>query len=157
MLLFFPTDLLKAPTLPLPGTNPFLNLHLHSWSTPSYTFPSFSAKPRSCWLILLPFQVQKKSGEAEEPSESSLGEQAPCSSTSCPRSRDIPIKPTIFICYHKLKKTHNENKQIRHKEPWNTQPFQVTACGSSKCRAWVRDLERATAASEEATEMWSNI
>lgn len=123
----------------------------------SYTFPSFSPKLMCCWLILLPFQVQKKTTKAKRPHERNSRKESPQSSVSCPRILHIPIKPTTYICYHKPNKTPNENKKIRHKEHWKIQPFQLTCCESSKCRAWTRGLALATASSEAAMEKWLHI
>lgn len=138
MLLFFLTDLPKTPTLSSPDTNPFLKPHLYSWSPASYTFPSSPHKPRSCWLILLPFQVQKRTMKVKRSRQRHSRKKSPEPSPSCSRKPDIAVRPMIFICNHKLHKTHNEYKHNRNNWPWKIQPFQVTSCSASKCRAWVK-------------------
>ncbi|DAA13320.1 TPA: mCG58077-like [Bos taurus] len=62
---------------------------------------------------------------------------------SYPRVSNRRIRPTTFICYHRLKNNSYKHKLSSYKKQWKIQPFKVTSCANSKCRAWARALEQA--------------
>ncbi|VCW77807.1 unnamed protein product [Gulo gulo] len=103
-------------------------------------------KPRSSG------KVQKKTTKAKRPLQRNLRKETSPSSPSCSRIRKAAIRPMIFICYHKGTKAHSEHGENGMQGHWKMQPSQVTFCAASKCRAWARKLELATASYEAAVE-----
>lgn len=155
-MLSFSTGLPRTPALPLPDPNRFLNPHSYSGSPiPIHSHP-LPPKQMPCRLTLSPFQVQKKTTKAKRPLQRNLREKSSQSPPSCSRTRKVAIRPMIFICYHKGTKECSENGDSGIKEHWKMQPSQVTFCAASKCRAWARNLELATASYEAAVENWWN-
>ncbi|XP_006944109.1 spermatid nuclear transition protein 4-like [Felis catus] len=101
-------------------------------------------------------KAQKKTKKTKRPLRRNVKNKPPQSSPSCLRMPHRRVRPTIFICYHKLNKTPSENEQSRNKKHWKLQPFQITSCAASKCRAWARNVESATAYCEVAIENCSD-
>ncbi|EDL99853.1 rCG35727 [Rattus norvegicus] len=71
---------------------------------------------------------------------------------TCPRNYKRTVRPTIFLCSHKTNNAKIKTHHSQNKKRWNIKPFHVTSCGSRKCKAWVRNLKRATAVSEVNVE-----
>ncbi|KAL0588258.1 hypothetical protein AAY473_039269 [Plecturocebus cupreus] len=82
----------------------------------------------------------------------------PRSPPSCSKKPRKTMRPTILVCHHKQNETQNENQKSKPERPQeveirkariedtgNVKPSQVTISAASKCRAWIRNVQLATA------------
>ncbi|XP_037584257.1 uncharacterized protein LOC119467152 [Cebus imitator] len=102
-------------------------------------------------------KVEKKITKVKKPLQRNSGKK-PRSPPSCSKKPRKTMRPAVFVCHHKQNKTQNENQKSKPKKPQeveirkasiedtgNVKPSQVTISAASKCRAWIRNVELATA------------
>lgn len=118
--------------------------HLYPWSPLSQNIWSLS-KLKPDWPVAFPGAEKRE--HKKDPSKNQ--ENNSIYSLSYPRVSNRRIRPTTFICYHRLKTIHISTSWVVIKE---IQPFKVTSCANSKCRAWAKALEQAV--SMEAVLWW---
>nr|XP_035145181.2 uncharacterized protein LOC118150638 [Callithrix jacchus] len=107
-------------------------------------------------------KVEKKITKVKKPLQRN-SRKKPRSPPSCSKTPRKTMSPAVFVCHHKQNKTQNENQKSKCKKPQeveirkasiedtgNVKPSQVTISAASKCRAWIRNVELATASPQVA-------
>ncbi|XP_033057376.1 uncharacterized protein AH6.3-like [Trachypithecus francoisi] len=102
-------------------------------------------------------KVEKKIIKVKKPLQRNSRKKTQ-SPPSCSKKPRITMRPTTFACHHKQNKTQNKTQKSKHKiqrkikirraspeDIGNSKPSQVTISAASKCRAWIRNVQLATA------------
>ncbi|XP_030861959.1 uncharacterized protein [Gorilla gorilla gorilla] len=102
-------------------------------------------------------KVEKKIIKVKKPLQRNSRKKTQ-SPPSCSKKPRITMRPTIFVCHHKQNKTQNKNQKSKHERQQKikirraspeaagkSKPSQVTISAASKCRAWIRNVQLATA------------
>ncbi|XP_055125459.1 uncharacterized protein [Symphalangus syndactylus] len=102
-------------------------------------------------------KVEKKIIKVKKPLQRNSRKKTQ-SPPSCSKKPRITMRPTMFVCLHKQNKTQHKNQKSKHKrqqdikirraspeDAGKSKPSQVTISAASKCRAWIRNVQLATA------------